>query len=145
MKTIWKLALLAAGAVGAAAAVQTGVKLHRIAFGKVTLPEGFTVTAHSGCEGTPDNSLEYIEKALALQVPVLEVDVCVRNDGTPVLLHAQTAGDGEGVLLEDALRRIAEASAFARVNLDLKALPIFPASTTCLCAPGCFPAAFSPA
>lgn len=126
MKTIWKLALLAAGVVGAAAAAQTGVKLHRIAFGKVTLPEGFTVTAHSGCEGTPDNSLEYIEKALALQVPVLEVDVCVRNDGTPVLLHAQTAGDGEGVLLEDALRRIAEASAFARVNLDLKAFTNIP-------------------
>lgn len=126
MKTIWKIAAVAAGALGAAVAAQAGMKLHRIVFGKVSLPEGFTVTAHSGCEGTADNSVEYLEKALALQVPVLEVDVCTRNDGTPVLLHAQTADDGEGVLLEDALRRIAAASETAKVNLDLKSFTNIP-------------------
>ena len=27
-----------------------------------TLPDGFTVTAHSGSEGTPDNSVEFLKK-----------------------------------------------------------------------------------
>lgn len=127
MKKVLKIVALGLSAAGALIAVRAGVELHRILNGEIRLPDGFTYTAHSGCEDTADNSMEFIEKALELGVPVLEVDVSVRNDGTPVLLHAETAGDDEGVLLEDALRRVAEGSDSVQVNLDLKAFSNIPA------------------
>ena len=70
--------------------------------------------------------MEFLEKALALGVPALEVDVTVRNDGTPVLLHAESAGENEGLLLDDALRLIAEKSDSVQINLDLKAFSNLP-------------------
>ncbi|MGN0570694.1 MAG: glycerophosphodiester phosphodiesterase [Candidatus Fimenecus sp.] len=126
MKAITKIAAVAVGAAGALLLTRAGVELNRIVNGKIDLPAGFTYTAHSGAENTAENSLEFIEKAIALQVPVLEVDVSVRNDGTPVLLHAEEAGADEGVLLEDALRLIAEKSDTVQVNLDLKAFTNIP-------------------
>lgn len=45
------------------------------------------ITAHSGCDGTPDNSLEYIRKALSLEVDAFEVDVNIGNDGELYLSH----------------------------------------------------------
>ncbi|MGN0520015.1 MAG: glycerophosphodiester phosphodiesterase [Candidatus Fimenecus sp.] len=126
MKAITKWIAVAAGAAGALLVARAGVELNRIVNGKIELPAGFTYTAHSGAENTAENSLEFIEKAIALQVPVLEVDVSVRNDGTPVLLHAETAGADEGVLLADALRLIAEKSDTVQVNLDLKAFTNIP-------------------
>ncbi len=129
MKALLKIAALAAGAAGVYVAARAGEEIRRIASGKTPLPEDFTYTAHSGCENTPDNSMESIEKAMALGVPVLEVDVSVRNDGTPVLLHAESAADDEGLLLEDALRYIAEKSDTVQVNLDLKAFSNLPEIT----------------
>ncbi len=120
MKIGTKIAIAALGVAGAAIAGLAGKEIHRILNGEIRLPEGFTYTAHSGCEGTPDNSMEFLQKAVALGVPVLEVDVTVRNDGTPVLLHAETAANDEGLLLEDAVRYLSEASGSVRVNLDLK-------------------------
>lgn len=86
------------------------------------LPDGFTVTAHSGSEGTPDNSMEFLEKCIELNVQVLEVDVTFRRDGTPVLLHKDVADNGEGVLFDDAIKYISENSDTVRVNLDLKSV-----------------------
>ena len=126
MKAIAKWIAVAAGAAGALLVARAGVEFNRIVNGKINLPAGFTYTAHSGAEDTAENSLEFIEKAIALQVPVLEVDVSVRNDGTPVLLHAETAGADEGVLLEEALALIADRSDSIRVNLDLKAFSNIP-------------------
>lgn len=126
MKAITKILAVAVGAAGTILAARVGVELNRIVNGEICLPAGFTYTAHSGCEGTAENSMEFIEKAIALGVPVLEVDVSVRNDGTPVLLHAETAGDNEGVLLSDALGYIAEHSDTVQVNLDLKAFTNIP-------------------
>ncbi len=116
-----KIAVLAVGIAGACVAGYAGKEIHRILNGEPNLPDSFVYTAHSGCENTADNSMEFLEKALALGVPVLEVDVTVRNNGTPVLLHADCAGENEGVLLEDALRFIAEKSDSVQINLDLKA------------------------
>lgn len=121
MKAITKLIVAAVGVAGTVLAARAGMEINRIVNGRIELPAGFTYTAHSGAENTAENSLEFIEKAIALQVPVLEVDVSVRNDGTPVLLHAETAGADEGVLLADAFRLIAEKSDTVQVNLDLKA------------------------
>ncbi len=124
MKILLKItaaaAALAACTAGTYVAVRIGSEVHRIVRRKFSLPEDFTYTAHSGCENTPDNSMEFLEKAVALGVPVLEVDVSVRNDGTPVLMHAETAADNEGLLLEEALRYISEKSDTVNVNLDLK-------------------------
>lgn len=127
MKKVVKILGVAVGVAGALLAVRGGREIHRILHSEIHLPSGFTYTAHSGCEDTPDNSEAFLEKALALGVPVLEVDVSVRNDGTPVLLHAETAGENEGVLLEDALRLLAEKSESMQVNLDLKAFTNLPA------------------
>jgi transcriptional regulator GlxA family with amidase domain len=55
-----------------------------------TLPDGFTVTAHSGSEGTPDNSVEFLKKAIALveknlgkqyTVEQLSSDLCMERTG----------------------------------------------------------------
>lgn len=126
MKTLLKIAALAAGAAGTYVALRAGEEIRRIANGEFPLPEGFTYTAHSGCENTPDNSMENLEKAVALGVPVLEVDVSVRNDGTPVLLHAESAADNEGLLLDEALQYISESSDTVQVNLDLKTFSNLP-------------------
>lgn len=121
-----KLAALAIGAAGVCVSAYVGKEMHRLLHSKPHLPADFLYTAHSGCENTADNSLEFLEKALALGVPALEVDVTVRNDGTPVLLHAESAGENEGLLLDDALRLIAEKSDSVQINLDLKAFSNLP-------------------
>lgn len=121
-----KIAVLAVGIAGTCVAGYAGKEIHRILNGKPNIPDGFLYTAHSGCENTADNSTEFLEKAIALGVPVLEVDITVRNDGTPVLLHADCAGENEGVLLDDALRFIAEKSDSVQINLDLKAFSNIP-------------------
>lgn len=86
----------------------------------VRLPEDFTVTAHSGCEGTPDNSMGFIRKGVEINAQILEVDVTFRADGTPVLIHKEQADADEGLLFDEAVRYISENSDTVRLNLDLK-------------------------
>ena len=45
------------------------------------------ITAHSGCEGTPDNSREHILAAIASGAEMIEVDVRQAPDGTLILSH----------------------------------------------------------
>jgi glycerophosphoryl diester phosphodiesterase len=68
------------------------------------------ITAHTGCEGTPDNSLISIEAALASGADVVEIDVRASADGHPVLHHDSTFRDGTGEEI-----RIAQRS---RMDLD---------------------------
>lgn len=126
MQTVLKWAAAAVGAVSVCAAVGAGVLLYRDLTSEQHLPADFTYTAHSGCEETPENSMEFLQKAIELGVPVLEVDVSARADGTPVLLHAELAEDNEGICLETALQYIQEASDTVQVNLDLKAFTHLP-------------------
>ena len=49
-----------------------------------TLPHGFTITAHTGCEGTPDNSLDSIRAGVAAGADIVEIDLHFLPDGTPV-------------------------------------------------------------
>ncbi len=91
-----------------------------------TLPEGFTLTAHSGSEGTPDNSMEFIKKAIELNVPILEIDLTFRRNGTPVIIHKDAAGDSEGLLFDDVIKYISENSDSVRINLDLKSVANLP-------------------
>lgn len=47
------------------------------------------ITAHSGCDGTPDNSLEFVKHALSCGVDAFEIDVCCR-DGRLFMSHDTT-------------------------------------------------------
>jgi len=123
IKTPFKLLLIAfviiVGVVTTMAIIKSSVT--------VNLPEGFTVTAHSGSEGTEDNSMEFLQKCVEIDVEVLEIDVTFREDGTPVLLHKEIAENNEGVLFEEAIKYISENSDTIRINLDLKSVANLPA------------------
>ena len=63
-------------AFGAAA---LGAKYQKLKEQKLSLPHGFTVTAHTGCDGSPDNSIESIQRAIFSDVPVIENDLTLRT------------------------------------------------------------------
>ena len=90
------------------------------------LPEGFTVTFHTGFLDTEENTVEGVAKAVELDAQVIEVDVTFRDDGTPVILHAGSAGKDGGVLFDDAMAKAAEHPS-CRLNLDIKSTANLPA------------------
>lgn len=83
----------------------------------LSLPRGFTVTAHTGCEGTEENSLNFLEKALSLDVEIIEFDVSFDENENPVLAHDTPKG-GE-VELSQAFDLISK-HPNVRVNVDIK-------------------------
>lgn len=116
MKKSTKIILGAAVAAATGLAVTAGV----IAYIKnkdAVLTEGFTVTAHTGCEGTADNSLEAIEKGYLSGADIVEFDVHFNSKGEPVLAHDYAADDS--VKLRDAFEFIAKCEGL-RVNVDCK-------------------------
>lgn len=90
------------------------------------LPDGFTVTAHSGAFDTPDNSLAFVRRAVEGPCDIIEMDVTFRPSGAPVIIHADAPTETEGVPLEEALRLIA-AHPTLKMNLDLKSTENLPA------------------
>ncbi len=98
----------------------------------------FSITAHTGCGGTPVNTIESAIAGLAAGADIVEVDVRTTLDGTAVLSHddvvptdsgahlsiekseyAQLAAGGKPpVQLEPLLDEVL--SRGGRVNLDLK-------------------------
>lgn len=75
------------------------------------------ITAHSGCDGSPDNSMEYIEHALTLRADALEIDVWSK-DGDLVLSHDRPES-GPHPHLRDVLEMVKGHPAML-VNCDLK-------------------------
>ena len=90
------------------------------------------LTAHSGCEGTPMNSMEYVKKAVSIRPDALEVDIR-RSEGVLVLDHgqerralpagkalgiSQESGEEAQITLEDCLRQIKDTGLY--LNADLK-------------------------
>ena len=49
------------------------------------LSKEVTITAHSGCMGYPDNSIEAMEAGIAVGANIVEFDLYFTADGTPVL------------------------------------------------------------
>lgn len=47
-----------------------------------------------GCDGTPDNSMEFVRYALASEGNCLEADIRRNRDGELILSHDETAGGG---------------------------------------------------
>ena len=83
------------------------------------LPEGFTVTAHTGCEGTKDNSLESITKGAQAGADIVEIDLHFLDDKTPVLSHNKPDGSEELPTFESALQALCDLD--IRMNIDVKA------------------------
>lgn len=73
------------------------------------------VTAHSGCEGTPDNSLEYIRHALHCGADALEVDVHPRGSGFYI---SHDPSDGVHPDLKEVFSLIRGSG--MKINCDLK-------------------------
>ena len=75
-----------------------------------------TITAHTGCMGTKQNSFESIKKG-AEYADIIEFDLHFLADGTPVLSHDKPEG-GE-ITLREAAKAIAGIESI-RVNVDIK-------------------------
>ncbi|MBR3835651.1 MAG: glycerophosphodiester phosphodiesterase [Clostridia bacterium] len=81
------------------------------------LPYGFTVTGHTGCMGTPDNSLEAIVAAAGSGVDIVEFDLRYDEKGEPVLSHDSPVG--KVVTLDEAFATVKE-MATIKANIDIK-------------------------
>ena len=73
------------------------------------------ITAHSGSDGTPDNSMEFVRYALTTSADALEIDVR-RAEGGLVISH--DAADGKAVELKEVF--LAVKNHPIRINCDLK-------------------------
>ena len=83
------------------------------------LPENFTVTAHTGCEGTRYSSAESVRTG-AKYGEIVEVDLNFTKSGEPVLAH--TFANNESLPLGDAFRVLAELPD-TKMNIDVKIGP----------------------
>ena len=93
------------------------MKLNEYKNTKLNLPEGFTITAHTGCMGTKENSLESIKMGIENGAQIIEFDLYFTENGEPVLAHDEPVGDE--VTLDEAfayLRMFKDAKA----NVDIK-------------------------
>ncbi len=81
------------------------------------LPKNFTVTAHTGCEGTKDNSLEAIKAGANAGADIVEFDLRFDKDGRGILSHDET--EGQAVTLEEAFELISSFEKL-KVNVDCK-------------------------
>lgn len=111
-KIILGTAIVAAAGLAVAAGYINSVKSK-----DAVMPQDFTVTAHTGCEGTADNSLEAIKKGYESGADIVEFDVHFNSEGEPVLAHDYAADDS--VKLKDAFMLVAECHGL-RVNVDCK-------------------------
>lgn len=75
------------------------------------------ITAHSGCDQTRDNSLEFVKYALSLAADAFEVDVRKNRCGTLILSHDET--DDDAVLLAYVFEMLKEHPE-KKINCDLK-------------------------
>ena len=83
----------------------------------ITLPQGFTVTAHSGSMDLPANSIEAMEAGVRAGAQIVEFDLQYNEAGEPVLSHDAPAG--ECATLQDAFAFLA-AHPNVRANVDVK-------------------------
>ncbi|MBR5438169.1 MAG: glycerophosphodiester phosphodiesterase [Clostridia bacterium] len=81
------------------------------------LPEGFTVTAHTGCENTEDNSLEAISAGVSAGADIVEFDLRFDAQGNGILAHDE--GKTDSVTLDEALKLVSGYQGI-KVNVDCK-------------------------
>ena len=83
----------------------------------IKLPDGFTITAHTGCMDTEENTLESIKTGAENGASIVEFDLYFTKDGEPVLAHDEPVG-GE-VTLDEAFEYISKIPNI-KVNVDVK-------------------------
>lgn len=83
----------------------------------INLPSDFTYTAHTGCCGTEDNSLEAIKVGIEHGADIVEFDLYFNNENIAVLSH--DAPKGNEVTLDEAFKLIATYEDI-KVNVDVK-------------------------
>lgn len=83
----------------------------------LNLPEGFTYTAHTGCCGTEDNSLEAIKAGVQNGANIVEFDLYFNNENVAVLSHDKPIGNE--VTLDEAFKLISSYDG-VMVNVDVK-------------------------
>ncbi|MDO4173979.1 MAG: glycerophosphodiester phosphodiesterase [Eubacteriales bacterium] len=77
------------------------------------------LTAHSGADGTPENSLTFVRYALESGADAIEVDVRREPESGALVLSHDAVGRGTQTLLQQALELTAQHAA-VRINCDLK-------------------------
>lgn len=85
---------------------------------KLVFVKGFTITAHTGCFDTAENSIASIEAAVNNNVSVLEFDVRQRPDGTLVMAHDIVVTNNAGVEIRQAFELLKNKDIM--INLDIK-------------------------
>ncbi|MBR0535270.1 MAG: glycerophosphodiester phosphodiesterase [Clostridia bacterium] len=92
---------------------------HYIEFRKAVLPMNFTLTAHTGCEETQENSLESIRKGYESGADIVEFDLNFTTKGEAVLSHDEVEGDC--VTLDAAFALISDFPNI-KANVDCKSV-----------------------
>lgn len=82
------------------------------------LPEGFTVTAHTGANKTEDNTIPSLKVALTSGADIVEFDLNVDKNGELVLSH-DTPKEDNSPSFEEALLVVKEHEGI-RINIDIK-------------------------
>ena len=93
--------------------------IYKLFFRKTVTRDGFTVTAHSGCMGLPDNSLEAMEAGINAGADIVEFDLNYTAEGEPVLSHNKPAPDDNCVTLREAFEFLAKHPGI-KANVDVK-------------------------
>ena len=83
----------------------------------IVLPKDFTVTAHTGCMKTEENSLESFKAGIENGANIVEFDLYFMKNGEPVLSHNEPVG-GE-VSLDEAFEYISKFKNIG-INVDVK-------------------------
>jgi len=81
------------------------------------MPARTIITAHSGCENTPPNSREFIEKAFDVRCEMLEIDI--NRDGDLLYLSHDKADPSSCLSFEEFLDMLS-LHPDVRVNCDMK-------------------------
>ncbi len=119
-KFIIKIATVILAAVVLVVGVIFGVMQVRLAHYKmngVEVQKNFTITAHTGCMKTEENSLESIKAGAENGASIVEFDLYCNKNGVLVLSHDEPVG-GE-TTLDKAFYHVAMFSQIA-VNVDIK-------------------------
>lgn len=85
---------------------------------KINVPQGLTVTAHTGCERTKDNSLDAITFGFGYGADIVEFDLNFDNEGNAVLSH-DAPGSRKCVTLDEAFALVSGYNKL-KVNVDVK-------------------------
>ncbi len=76
------------------------------------------ITAHSGCDGTADNSLAFVEYALSIDVDAFEVDV--RKYGDACIISHDAPTDAQALVTLHDVFQLAKRKPSVSINCDLK-------------------------